>query len=139
MDCRRSRDSKHTGATVYEQIAQMKNEFVQRQELVRTGSLVPVIMFQVILLALMGSNNAAREIAGERLIFEKEKIRGVRPSAYVASKAAFLGVLVFAQSVMDGGFREFDRPVPRKPHVTNRVAAPGQWSHDAVASRSPAS
>jgi len=31
----------HTGATVYEQIAQMKNEFVQRQELVRTGSLVP--------------------------------------------------------------------------------------------------
>lgn len=80
-------------------LEQMKNEFAQRQELVHTGSLVSgLIMFQVILLALMGSNNAAREIAGERLIFEKEKFAGVRPSAYVASKAAFLGVLVLAQS-----------------------------------------
>ena len=80
-------------------VQQMQNEFQQRQELVHTGSLVSgLIMFQVVLLALMGSNNAAREIAGERLIFEKEKFAGVRPSAYVASKAAFLGVLVLAQS-----------------------------------------
>jgi ABC-type multidrug transport system ATPase subunit len=81
-------------------LEQMKNEFALRQELVHTGSLVSgLIMFQVILLALMGSNNAAREIAGERLIFEKEKFAGVRPAAYVASKAAYLGVLVLAQSV----------------------------------------
>ncbi|MEI9894509.1 MAG: ATP-binding cassette domain-containing protein [Chthoniobacter sp.] len=86
-------------------LEQMKNEFQQRQELVHTGSLVSgLIMFQVILLALMGSNNAAREIAGERLIFEKEKFAGVRPSAYVASKAAYLGVLVLAQSVWMGVF-----------------------------------
>ena len=52
----------------------------------------------------MGSNNAAREIAGERLIIEKEKFAGVRPSAYVASKAAFLGVLVLAQSTWMGVF-----------------------------------
>ena len=95
-------------STVYEQIAQMKNEFLQQQELVHSGSLVSgLIMFQVILLALMGSNNAAREIAAERLIFEKEKFAGVRPSAYVASKVAFLGVLVFAQSVWMGLFVNF--------------------------------
>ena len=78
----------------------MKREMEQGQELIKTGGLVSgLIMFQVVLLALMGSNNAAREIAGERLIFEKEKFSGVRPSAYVASKAAFLGVLVIVQSV----------------------------------------
>jgi hypothetical protein len=61
-------------------------------------------MFQVILLALMGSNNAAREIASERLIFEKEKFAGLRPGAYVASKGAFLGTLVLAQSLWMGLF-----------------------------------
>ena len=86
-------------------LEQMKNELVQKQELSRTGSLVSgLVMFQVILLALMGSNNAAREIAGERLIFEKEKFSGVRPSAYVASKAVFLGALVLVQSVWMGVF-----------------------------------
>lgn len=81
-------------------LQQLQNQFTQEAELMRTGSLVSgLIMFQVILLALMGCNNAAREIAGERLIFEKEKFAGLRPSAYVASKAAFLGVLVLAQSV----------------------------------------
>jgi ABC-type multidrug transport system ATPase subunit len=97
-----------TSSTVFEQIEQMKNEFSQQQELVHTGSLVSgLVMFQVILLALMGSNNGAREIASERLIFEKEKFAGVRPSAYVASKVAFLGVLVIAQSVWMGLFVNF--------------------------------
>ncbi len=86
-------------------LEQMKNELMQKQELSRTGSLVSgLVMFQVILLALMGSNNAAREIAGERLIFEKEKFSGVRPLAYVASKAFFLGALVLVQSVWMGVF-----------------------------------
>ena len=58
-----------------------------------------LVMFQVVLLTLMGSNNSAREIAGERLIFEKEKFAGLRPSSYVASKACFLFVLVAAQSI----------------------------------------
>jgi ABC-type multidrug transport system ATPase subunit len=78
---------------------QATNSMTQTLELMKAGSLVSgLIMFQVILLALIGSNNAAREIAGERLIFEKEKFAGLRPSAYVASKAVFLGVLVLAQS-----------------------------------------
>ncbi|MBA3962981.1 MAG: ATP-binding cassette domain-containing protein [Chthoniobacterales bacterium] len=66
----------------------------------RVGSLVSgLIMFQVILLTLMGSNNAAREIAGERAIFEKEKFAGLRPSSYIASKVAFLSFLIAAQSL----------------------------------------
>ena len=86
-------------------LEQMKNEIAQSQELIKTGGLVSgLIMFQVVLLALMGSNNAAREIAGERLIFEKEKFAGLRPAAYVASKACFLGVLVLVQSVWMGVF-----------------------------------
>ncbi len=81
-------------------LQQMQSEFSQITERIRAGSLVSgLIMFQLILLALMGSNNAAREIAGERLIFEKEKFAGLRPGAYLASKAVFLGALVLAQSV----------------------------------------
>jgi ABC-type multidrug transport system ATPase subunit len=58
-----------------------------------------LVMFQVILLTLTGSNNASREVASERLILEKEKLAGLRPTSYLASKAAFLFVLVAAQSV----------------------------------------
>ncbi len=65
-----------------------------------TGGLISgLIMFQVILLTLMGSNNSAREIAAERQIFEKEKLGGLRPSSYLASKILFLGFLVLIQSV----------------------------------------
>lgn len=63
------------------------------------GLVSGLVMFQVVLLTLMGSNNAAREIAGERAIFEKEKFAGLRPASYIASKAAFLAVLVAAQSI----------------------------------------
>ncbi|MDQ3197874.1 MAG: ATP-binding cassette domain-containing protein [Verrucomicrobiota bacterium] len=71
----------------------------------RVGSLVSgLIMFQVILLTLMGSNNAAREIAGERAIFEKEKFAGIRPASYIASKIVFLSVLIVAQSAWMGFF-----------------------------------
>lgn len=84
---------------------QMQMEFSQRSDMMRNGSLVSgLIMFQVVLLALMGSNNAAREIAGERLIFEKEKFAGLNPLAYVLSKASFLAVLVLAQSIWMGVF-----------------------------------
>ena len=71
-----------------------------REKFVRTGTLISgLVMFQVVLLALTGSNNGAREIAGERAIFEKEKFAGLRPLAYVGSKAFFLGFLVLAQSI----------------------------------------
>jgi ABC-type multidrug transport system ATPase subunit len=74
----------------------------------RVASLVSsLVMFQVILLTLMGSNNAAREIAGERAIFEKEKFSGLRPASYIASKVAFLGVLIAAQSIWMSIFVSF--------------------------------
>ena len=71
----------------------------------KVGSLVSgIVMFQVILLTLMGANNSGREIAGERLIFEKEKLSGLNSLAYVASKSAFLGFMVLAQSLWMGFF-----------------------------------
>ena len=85
------------GANLLERARQ---EAVALQQIAKTGTLVSgLIMFQVILLALMGSNNSAREVAGERNLFEKEKFAGLSPLAYVASKVAFLGALVLAQSL----------------------------------------
>lgn len=65
----------------------------------RVGSAISgIIMFEVILLGLMGSNNASREIAGERLIMEKEKFAGTGIGAYVTSKFIYLAILVLVQS-----------------------------------------
>ena len=72
---------------------------VKRDQVLVGSSISGIIMFQVILLSLMASNNSAREIAGERQIFEKEKFGGLRPTAYLASKIAFLACLVLAQSL----------------------------------------
>ncbi len=87
-----------------DRLPQTLAEYQQEKEIVEhnlnLGGLVSgLVMFQVILLTLMASNNAAREIAAERLIFEKEKLGGVRPATYLASKLAFLGMLVVIQSV----------------------------------------
>lgn len=71
----------------------------------KVGSLVSgIVMFQVILLTLMGANNSGREIASERLIFEKEKLSGLNTISYVSSKAVFLLGLVLAQSLWMGIF-----------------------------------
>jgi ABC-type multidrug transport system ATPase subunit len=71
----------------------------------KVGSLVSgIVMFQVILLTLMGANNSGREIAAERLIFEKEKLSGLHTLSYVASKAVFLAFMVLAQSLWMGFF-----------------------------------
>lgn len=65
----------------------------------KAGTMVSgLVLLQVILLGLMGANNSAREIAGERRIFEKERFAGLSPFAYVASKVAFLAVIVVLQS-----------------------------------------
>ena len=76
-----------------------REEAAALRKIANTGTLVSgLVMFQVILLALMGSNNSAREIAAERHLLEKEKFAGLSPLAYIGSKVAFLGVLVLAQS-----------------------------------------
>lgn len=65
----------------------------------RTGTLVSgLAMFQVILLALMGSNNSAREVIAERVILEKEKLAGLRPGSVLAGMTAFFLLLVTVQS-----------------------------------------
>ncbi len=86
------------------------------------GGLVSgLVMFQVILLTLMGSNNAAREIAAERQIFEKEKLGGVRPGVYVASKVAFLSVLVIIQSLWMAIFVQSICQIPSESMVAHTL------------------
>ncbi|GEP40969.1 ATP-binding cassette domain-containing protein [Brevifollis gellanilyticus] len=82
---------------------QQKSEHMVQQ--LNAGGLVSgLVMLQVVLVTLMASNNAAREIAGERLILEREKLGGLSTTAYVISKVFFLGVFVLAQSVWMGIF-----------------------------------
>ncbi|MGB0155426.1 MAG: ABC transporter ATP-binding protein/permease [Verrucomicrobiales bacterium] len=86
------------------------------------GGLVSgLVMFQVILLTLMGSNNAAREIAAERQIFEKEKLGGVRPGVYVASKVAFLSILVIIQSLWMAIFVQSICQIPSESMVAHTL------------------
>jgi hypothetical protein len=69
------------------------------QESVSAATLVSgLAMFQVILLALMGANNGAREIAKERDILDKELRAGLSPWAYVTTKGLFVFVLSLAQA-----------------------------------------
>ena len=90
------------GLDVMQQLVEAKEFLVQSSKI---GSLVSgIVMFQVVLLTLMGANNSGREIASERLIFEKEKLSGLSPLSYVAGKAVFLGFLVLAQSLWMGLF-----------------------------------
>ena len=84
------------------------------------GVVSGLVMFQVILLTLMASNNSAREIAGERQIFEKEKLGGVRPAVYIGSKVAFLLTLVVVQSVWMAVFVQSICQIPSEsfaPHL----------------------
>ena len=81
-------------------LKQMVADFTAKLEYLRVGGMVSgLIMFQVVLLTLMGANNAAREVAGERLILEKEKFSGLSPFAFVVSRMIFLVALVGVQSV----------------------------------------
>ena len=88
------------GLSATQDVQTLQKDIEAQQLNMKTGSAVSgIIMFEVILLGLMGSNNAAREVAGERAIMEKEKYAGMRPSSYLASKLAYLSVLVLVQSV----------------------------------------
>lgn len=89
-------------------ISQLVESNSYLQQASKIGSLVSgIVMFQVILLTLMGANNSGREIAAERLIFEKEKLSGLNSLSYIASKAVFLLTLVVAQSFWMGLFVHF--------------------------------
>jgi len=86
-------------------VYEMQRKAQHQLDQLQAGSIVSgLIMLQVVLVTLMASNNAAREIAGERLILEREKLGGLSTSAYVISKVLFLGVFVLAQSIWMGVF-----------------------------------
>jgi ABC-type multidrug transport system ATPase subunit len=77
---------------------QARAEF--HQNAANTATLVSgLILFQVILLCLMGSNNGAREIAAERALYEKERMAGLRPAAYAGAKLLWVALLGAAQGV----------------------------------------
>lgn len=84
---------------------ELQRQAAYQLDQLHAGSLVSgLIMLQVVLVTLMASNNAAREIAGERLILEREKLGGLSALAYVTSKVLYLGVFVLAQAVWMGVF-----------------------------------
>jgi ABC-type multidrug transport system ATPase subunit len=56
-----------------------------------------LVMFQVILLTLMGANNGGREISAERVLYEKERMTGLRPWAYAFSKVFFVSCIAVFQ------------------------------------------
>ena len=94
--------SAHQDDNIQQEYQQMKQH---QEEQLKAGGLVSgLIMLQVVLVTLMASNNAAREIASERLILEREKLGGLHPFAYIGSKVIFLGVFVLAQSLWMGFF-----------------------------------
>ena len=81
-------------------LEQMQDNLRFRIDALETASLVTgLILFQVILLTLMGSNNGAREIAGERDLYEKERFAGLNPNAYATSKLLFTSAIALGQGV----------------------------------------
>ena len=95
---------------VIQQLTEARDFLIQAS---KVGSLVSgIVMFEVILLTLMGANNSGREIAAERQIFEKEKLSGLSPVAYIASKVLFLGLLSAIQSLWMGLFIHYTCAFP---------------------------
>ena len=89
-------------------MTQLREAVDYTQEAARVGGLMSgLVMFQVVLLGLMGSNNGAREVAGERLLFEKEKLAGLRPGSYLLAKSTFVLGLALVQSVWMTVFVKF--------------------------------
>ncbi len=81
-------------------VEQMQENLRYRIDALETASLVTgLILFQVILLTLMGSNNGAREIAGERDLYEKERFAGLCPKAYATSKLLFTSAIALGQGL----------------------------------------
>ncbi|MDQ8193597.1 ATP-binding cassette domain-containing protein [Coraliomargarita sp. SDUM461004] len=81
-------------------IQQLQGDLRYRMEAAETATLVTgLVMFQVVLLTLMGANNGAREIAGERQIFEKERLKGLRSGMYTLSKLLFTGSIAALQGL----------------------------------------
>lgn len=81
-------------------LEELKENLRLQIEAANTATIVTgLILFQAVLLGLMGSNDSAREIAAERNLYEKERLIGLRPSAYALSKIIFTLSLALFQGV----------------------------------------
>jgi ABC-type multidrug transport system ATPase subunit len=72
---------------------------VQMSNAQLAGLAAGLVMFQVILLTLMGANNGGREISAERILYEKERMTGLRPWAYAFSKIVFVSLVAIFQGL----------------------------------------
>lgn len=79
-----------------------------------------LVMFQVILLTLMGANNGGREISAERTLYEKERMTGLRPWSYAFSKITFVSLIAIFQGAWMCAF------------VKIICRFPGPWSEQMV-------
>jgi hypothetical protein len=66
-----------------------------------------LILFQIVLITLMGSNNGAREIAGQRAYYEKERLNGLRPASFWAAESLFVAGLGALQGLWMALFVKF--------------------------------
>ena len=81
-------------------IQQLQGDLRYQMEAAETATLVTgLVMFQVVLLTLMGANNGSREIAAERRIFEKERLKGLRYWVYGLAKLVFTGSIALVQGL----------------------------------------
>lgn len=79
--------------TLADQLSYLKESF-------SAASLISgLVMFQVILITLMGANNGAREVAKERDLLSKELRVGLSPGAYLGTKVIQVGFLSIVQGV----------------------------------------
>ena len=100
-------------------IHQLQGDLRYRMDAAETATLVTgLVMFQVVLLTLMGANNGAREIAAERQIFEKERLRGLRPEIYALSKLPLHRKYCPAARALDGPLCESDLSISRRLPAT---------------------
>ena len=58
-----------------------------------------LLLIQIIFVIFMAVRNGSREIAAERHLFERERLGGLRVTAYLVSKILFVACLFLAQSV----------------------------------------
>ncbi len=87
--------------------------------------LLVVLVFGAV---LMGMVPSVRQLVGERAIFVREASVGVRPSAYLASKVALLGVVCALQSAL-----MVTVALSLNPHPARGVAGPLGWELFVVA------
>jgi len=77
----------------------LSDRLLYLKDSVESASLISgLVMFQVILLTLIGANNGAREIARERDILRKELYAGLSSTACIGAKFFQLFVLCFIQA-----------------------------------------